>query len=181
MKKSLFLILALVMILPVLVSCNGDVQKQTKYGTYETAIKVTVVIPNLDYVEPTESLPEGEEPVEDPTNPKMYYDGAVELYVDPSVVCVKDAVEAAFAVINSKWAGTASIDESDNQMTSNTITIGTRAFRVNPYSAWEIYVNGITTESAKLTNIIKNGDKLELVWVDDAASTTQEQTATEEN
>lgn len=172
MKKSLFLILALVMILPLLFSCNGDGQKQTKYGTYETAITVTVIIPNLDYVEPTEELPEGEEPVEDPANPKMFYDGTVEIFVDPETVTVEDALNAAFAVINSKWAGTASIDKSGNSTTDNTITIGTRAFRVSPYCAWEIYVNGLETQSA-IADRIKANDRIELKWVDDAASTAQ--------
>ena len=168
MKKFLFVILALVMVLPLLVSCGDGSKKETKYGTYETAIKVRVVIPNLDYVEPTEELPDGEEPVEDPANPKMFCDGDVEVFVDPNTVTVEDALNAAFAVINSKWSGTASIDKSGNNTTDHTITIGTRAFRVSPYSAWEIYINGLETQSA-IGDKINAGDKIELKWVDDAA------------
>ncbi len=163
MKKALFLILAVLFVLPLMASCQDSNSTPGKYGTYETAVKVTGQIPNPDYVAPTESLPEGEEPEENLENPEFYFDGTVDLYVDPKTVDLIDAVKAVAGLVKDRW--TITVDDT------NTVTIGDRAFRAKPFAGWVFDLN--TQQDVSPTTNVKAGDKILVYWVDEGAAPAQ--------
>ena len=90
MKKALFLAMAIVMVLPMLFSCQAPAPESTIYGTAENAVKVKLTIKNPDYVAPTVELEEDEV---DPENPEFFFDGYVEMYVEKPTL--QDALQAA--------------------------------------------------------------------------------------
>lgn len=171
MKRFLFGVLAVVMLLPLIVSCGPSKPDSTKYGTEETAVKVTVVIENPDYVPPTTEAAEGEEPEVDPENPEFFYNGTVDLYVKEPTIA--DALKAVFAKIEETY--TCSIAED------NSVTIDDYAdsFASANSSFWEYSINGIPAKASITAEKLKQGDKLTAVFVSyiETAEGTQEATA----
>ncbi len=173
MKKTLMLVLAIVMVVPMLFSCGGETPVSTKYGTEETAVKVTVVIENPDYVPPTTEAPEGEEPEVDPENPEFFFNGTVELYVKKPTI--KDALLAAFAKIEDTY--TCSVDE-DNAVTvddyADTFTSANSVY-------WEYTIDGVKAEKSITAETLKDGAKLRAVFTSFLTLTTEEVPASSSN
>ena len=156
MKKTLMLALAVLLVLPMLFSCQTSQVKTEKYGTEEKAVTVTVVIENPDYVPPTTEAPEGEEPEVDPENPEFFFNGTVDLYVKNPTI--KDALLAAFAKIEDTYS--CSIDEDNNV----SIEDHTDSFSAANSVFWEYSINGIKAEKSITAETLKANEKLTAVF-----------------
>lgn len=170
MKKILIMAMAVVMLMPMLFSCQGGDPESTKYGTAETAVKVTVQIENPDYVEPTTEPAEGEEVEVDPTNPEYFYNGTVELYVSEPTVA--DALKAVFGIIKDDF--NCSIDDDTNEIS---IDDHTDSFTVGASSFWEYTLNNAVAKASVSAQVLKEGDSVHFVFTSTQAEATTEATA----
>lgn len=161
MKKVLFLAMAIVMVLPMLFSCQPAAPESTVYGTAENAVKVKLTIKNPDYVAPTVEVDDEEE---DPENPEFFFDGYVEMYVEKPTL--QDALQAAALLMNYEL----SIEE-DGAIYVVTIDKYTNSGT----SFWEYTINDQLCKKSIAYQELKKGD----VIVADFVSLNQQPTTAE--
>lgn len=176
MKKSLALVLALLMVLPMLFSCQGETQKSTKYGNAETSIKVNVTIKNPDYKAPETTAPAEstaaassteEEEALDMENPEFFYDGVVELFVENPTV--EDVLNASFLLIAKVFPDAqCSVNEKGELTicgTSDNLSGAVSYF-------WDCTINDTAIKSGVSVETVKNGDTLVFEYTSNAPATS---------
>ena len=147
MKKVLFLAMAIVMVLPMLFSCQPAAPESTVYGTAENAVKVKLTIKNPDYVAPTVEVEDEEEDPEKPT--------------------LQDALQAAALLMNYELSieedGAIFVVTIDNYTNSGT-------------SFWEYTINDQLCKKSIAYQELKKGDVIvaDFVSLNDQQATTAE-------